>query len=99
MWNNVANNVILCGQNTLRCDNDGNVLFKQLIFAAVVLHHLYNDHEVYDKINSKEEIYNTLQTHIWVKIQPFGKRLTKEEIKLKIRKAINDRNNKMKNNH
>ena len=95
---NIADDVILCGQNTLRCENAGNVFFKELIFAAVVLHHLYNEHEVYDKMDSEEEIYSTLRKHKWVKIVPFGQRLTVDEIKLKFRKSINDRINKMRKN-
>ena len=37
LWKGVADNVILCGQESLHCHNTGNLLFRKYVHAAVLI--------------------------------------------------------------
>ena len=45
----VPDNVIICGQRSLHCKNAGNLFFKDLIHAAVVLIFKHGGDVVFDK--------------------------------------------------
>ena len=52
----VADNVLFCGQQSLHCKNTGNLLFKDYIYAAILLDFMFNGDKCYDKKKSVNEI-------------------------------------------
>ena len=96
LWQNVHDNVILCGKRSLHCQNKGNLLFRDLISSAIVLHFKFENALDYNKEISIDEIYEKLKDHEWLKMDEGNCELSHAEIKVKIRKAFNDRKTKLK---
>ena len=91
IWMNVADYVILCGQKSLHCYNVRNNLFCNYLHATVLLHFKFKNHVLFNREYAIDEIFSKLKDYEWQKMDDDGQFLTQSEIKMKIRKAVNDR--------
>ena len=91
MWHLVLDKVILCGKRSLHRQNRGNLLFRDFIAAAVLLHQKFSHDNSYNKEYSLSEIRSKLKGFKWQKMEKVGELLSEAEINTKIRKAFNDR--------
>ena len=94
-WSLVADDVILCGQQTLHFQNKGNTLYKDYVHAAAVLHFARAHYAAFNKKKIVTEIFEKLKGHKWTKMNDNKDLLSLAEIRTKIRKAVNDRYNKL----
>ena len=92
---NVPDNVVLCGKNTLHCKNKGNLLFKDYINSAIVPCLKYRYDTRFNRSGIVEEIINVFSGYVWIKLGHNKERLPKDQIRRKIRKALNDKISKV----
>ena len=60
----IASNVIFCGKLSIRCNNAGNVVFKNAVLAAVILDFKFeNEESGYDRNVSIAEITDMLESY------------------------------------
>ena len=93
-WQQVADNVVLCGRTSLHCQNMGNVMLREYVFAAVLLHFKFQHDIKYNKEYSVAELFETFEYYEWMKLGNENEMLSNIEVKIKIRKAFNDRRKK-----
>ena len=71
-------------------------MFRELIASAIVLHFKLKNKSEYNKEISIEEIFEKLKDHKWLKTDKGNCELSHAEIKVKIRRAFNDKKTKLK---
>ena len=64
-----SDTVILCGKRSLHCQNQGNLLFRDLIATEVLLHQKYGHDTSYNKEYSLSEIVSKLKDFEWRKME------------------------------
>ena len=74
--------------------NKGNILYKNYIHAGVTVHFAKANDASYRKEKVIDEIFDKLKHYEWRKINDDGDLLTMAQIRIKIRKAVNDRRTK-----
>ena len=86
LWIDAADNVILCGQQSLHCHNTGNLLFRDYVHAAVFLFFKFGNSPIYQREYMVDEIYSKLKNHEWRKLEDKTQQLTDYEIRKKSEK-------------
>ena len=94
LWTTVADDVILCGQQTLHYKNKGNLLYRDYVHACAVAHFARAHYAAFSKKKVITEVFDKLKGYKWTKMNDNNDLLSQGEIRTKIRKAVNDRYNK-----